>query len=201
MVHTVSIILVSYNTSRLTQAAINAIYQSRTDTELTVEIIVVDNGSQDDTVKAITKNFPEVKLISVDKNLGFGGGNNVGAQYAKGDILFFLNTDTEIHTGGIEALVSYMMAHPEVGVAAAMLENPDESIQPSILRFPTVWRIFCEFFWLDRVGLRLFNGTLDKSADPSKEQRIEVAHGAAFMIYRNLYEQVTGFDTAFLHVL
>ncbi|MCE2502600.1 MAG: glycosyltransferase family 2 protein [Chlorobi bacterium] len=193
----ISIILVSYNTSKLTRAAIKAIYQSGIETGVAFEIIVVDNESRDDSVAMIIENFPEVTVISAGKNLGFGRGNTLGAEHAKGDILFFLNTDTEVRAGAIEALWSYLVRHSEIGIAAAMLENPDGSVQPSILRFPTVWRIFCEFFWLDRTGLRMFDGTLDRHANPECEQVIEVAHGAAFMIYRKLYEQIKGFDSAF----
>ena len=193
----VSVILVSYNTCRMTLAAIDALYRSVSDPDFTFEIIMVDNAGTDGTVEAVAERFPEVRIIPSGVNLGFGRGNNRGAEIARGRVLFLLNTDTEIRQGGMERLYRYLLSDPQMGAAGAYLENPDGTMQPAILRFPTVWRIFCVFFWLDRIPHRFFSGVIDLGADPDREQKIEVSHGAAMMVRRDLFEKLGGFDPDF----
>lgn len=193
----VSVIFVSYNTSGLTIAAIEALYASVSDPGFPFEIILVDNASTDGTVEEVRRRFPDVRLIASDENLGFGRGNNRGAGIAAGEMLFLLNTDTEIRPRAMEMLYAYLGARPSMAAAGAFLENPDGSTQPAILRFPTVWRIFCVFFWLDRIPHRFFSGVIDLGADPDREQRIDVAHGAAMMVRRDVFEKVGGFDPDF----
>lgn len=193
----VSVILVSYNTCRMTLAAIDALYRSVRDLEFPFEIIMVDNAGTDGTVEAVAKEFPDVRIIPSDVNLGFGRGNNRGADIARGEILFLLNTDTEIRDGAVEALYNYVVSDSRMGGAGAYLENPDGTMQPAILRFPTVWRIFCVFFWLDRIPHQFFSGVIDLGADPDREQKIEVSHGAAMMVRRDLFERIGGFDPDF----
>lgn len=193
----VSVIMVSYNTCRMTLNAIEAVYQSVLDPGFSVEVVMVDNASHDDTVREVSRTFPEVKIVESDTNLGFGVGNNRGAEQASGRALFMLNTDTEIRAGAIEKLYDWLMAEKTRAVVGAWLEYPDGRRQQAILRFPSVWRIFCVFFWLDRIPGRMFSGMFDLGADPSREQEIEVAHGAAMMIRSEVFEEVKGFDPDF----
>lgn len=188
-----SVILVSYNTRALTLAALRAIRDSSIDPDR-IETIVVDNGSRDGSVNRIAAEFPDVVLIPVQENLGFGKGNNRGAEYATGRLLFFLNTDTEVDRNAIGRLVDAIEGDPSVGIVGARLRNPDGSDQRSVLCVPTVRRIFCEFFWLDRTGLGLFSGPYDNRVDPDTPADVEAVHGAALMIRRDLFEQIGRFD-------
>ena len=70
-----------------------------------LEVIVVDNGSTDRTVELIKENFPEVKLIKSRKNLGYGGGNNLGVRHAKGEYIVVLNPDTRVDERWLEELL------------------------------------------------------------------------------------------------
>lgn len=193
----VSVVMVSYNTCQMTLNAIQAVYQSIEKTDFSIEIVLVDNASSDNTVEQVRATFPHVRLVESDMNLGFGVGNNHGAAVATGGALFMLNTDTEIRAGAIEKLYEWLIAREQRAVVGAWLEYPDGRYQQAILRFPTVWRIFCLFFWLDRIPSRFFSGMFDIGADPKREQEIEVAHGAAMMIRRDVFERVQGFDPAF----
>lgn len=69
------------------------------------EILVVDNGSTDGSIEAIRERFPEVRIVTSAKNLGFAGGANLGASLAGGDILLFLNPDLFVREGCVDALV------------------------------------------------------------------------------------------------
>ena len=189
--------MVSYNTCRMTLKAIESVYRSIEDPDFVIEVILVDNASSDNSVREVRAAFPNVHIVESDTNLGFGVGNNRGAAVAQGETLFLVNTDTVVQPGAVEKLYNWLIDERSRAVVGAWLEYPDGKRQPAILRFPTVWRIFCVFFWLDRIPNRFFSGMFDLGADPELEQEIEVAHGAAMMIRRSVFEQVGGFDPAF----
>jgi len=188
--------MVNYNTKDLTLEAVTSVFGSVQDPGFVVEVIVVDNASVDGSAPAIEERFPNVRVVRSEENIGFGRGNNLGATYATGDALFLLNTDTIVRPGAIEELYNTLVADPKRGIVGPFLENPDGSYQCSMLSFPTVWRTFCVFFWLDRLFPRvpLFADGMMTHADPLKEHDVDVINGAAMMIRRELFEKIGGFD-------
>ena len=86
-----------------------------------LETIVVDNASVDGSQDYITREYSEVRLLALDRNLGLTGGNNAGFRAATGEFLISLNNDTEAEPGFVEALVTALLAHPEAGMAAAKM--------------------------------------------------------------------------------
>ena len=85
------------------------------------EVILVDNGSTDGSQAFVTEHYPEVHLLELERNLGLTGGNNIGFDAARGEILISLNNDTEAHPRFIEALVTALIEQPEAGMAAAKM--------------------------------------------------------------------------------
>jgi GT2 family glycosyltransferase len=192
----VSVVLVSFNTRELTLEAIESVFGSILDPQFRVEVIVVDNDSQDGSADAIESRFPAVRVIRSDENLGFGRGNNLGVHYATGQAILLLNTDTIVRPGAVECLYGELFSAPDRGVVGPFLENPDGSYQCSMLSFPTVWRTFCTYFWLDRVfpSIPLFADASMVHADPHAELDVDVINGAALMIRADVFRQVGGFD-------
>jgi GT2 family glycosyltransferase len=86
-----------------------------------IEVILVDNGSTDGSQALVREQYPEVRLLALDRNLGLSGGNNAGFRTAQGEILISLNNDTEVHPHFVEALVTALQEHPEAGMAAAKM--------------------------------------------------------------------------------
>ena len=86
-----------------------------------IEVILVDNGSTDGSQALVMEQYPEVRLLALDRNLGLTGGNNTGFQAARGQILMSLNNDTETHPRFVEALLTALQEHPEAGMAAAKM--------------------------------------------------------------------------------
>jgi GT2 family glycosyltransferase len=86
-----------------------------------LEIILVDNGSTDGSQTLVSEQYPAVRLLALDRNLGLTGGNNAGMRVAGGEILISLNNDTEAEPCFVEALVAALVDHPEAGVAAAKM--------------------------------------------------------------------------------
>ena len=89
-----------------------------------VEIIIVDNASTDNSVQWVKSNYPNIQLIENDKNYGYAGGCNIGANSASGDYLIFLNNDTVQEKNWISVLVNTMKSNPEIA-----------ALQPKILNY------------------------------------------------------------------
>lgn len=168
-----SIIIVSYNTSELTLSCVRSIYKYAPD--FSFEVIVVDNGSTDDTLKKLRK-LKEITLIQNNQNLGFAKANNIGIKASKGEYIFLLNSDTEIIAPTFEQLIVFSKEHADAGIVAPRLLNTDKSTQSSIFRLPTVTRAIRQY-WLGQKGI------LDKySLDGDHEHTVESVVGAAFLI-------------------
>lgn len=111
----VSIVTINYNQKLLTldllKSAESLLYQH-------VEIIVVDNASEEDPSEDIKRLYPQVKVIRSERNLGFSGGNNLGIKAAAGDYIFLINNDTELTPGIIGELLEAFYQYPEAGVVS-----------------------------------------------------------------------------------
>jgi GT2 family glycosyltransferase len=114
----VSIITVNFNQPKVTEELLQTIpatYQN-------LEIIVVDNGSKVLSINNWQANYPDVKFIRSEENLGFAGGKNLGIKEATGDYLFLVNNDTEFTAGLVEKLVAVMDSNPAIGMVSPMIK-------------------------------------------------------------------------------
>ena len=87
------------------------------------EIIVVDNGSTDDSAEKAKENFPSINLLKSEKNLGYSGGCNLGAKDSKGEYIIFLNNDTFHAKNWIEKLIKFLDKNPQAGAAQPKILN------------------------------------------------------------------------------
>jgi GT2 family glycosyltransferase len=108
-----SIVIVNYNVKEFLSQCLDSIYQSKTNYGF--EVIVVDNQSSDSGEAEILSQFPKVRWINNDENLGFGKANNVGFQAAQGTYTLILNPDTVLRSDTLEKSIDYLKSHPEVG--------------------------------------------------------------------------------------
>ena len=159
------------------------------------EIIVVDNNSQDKSLDIINDKYPNVKLIALPKNVGFGEGNNAGAKVAQGEFLFLLNTDTILTSNILPYLMELMSANSAVGVIGPKLLFPNKSFQIS---FSHEIGIKGEF-----KTRKLYKDAENKSKlnvieqDFQDVKEVDIVVGAAFFIRANLFNLLDGFDEKF----
>ena len=131
----ISIIIVSWNTSGLLLQCLDSIYKSGC--RLSFEVIVVDNGSSDDSVAMVEKSFPSVILLQNERNLGFACANNQGLAIGTGRYFLLLNSDTIVLPGAVDVMVEAADRHPQVGVIGPRLLNMDGTLQKSWASFPS----------------------------------------------------------------
>src|SRR5215203_5458172 len=124
----VSVITVNFNHVTLTLELLASLSHTHYES---LEIIVVDNGSDENPELIIKEKFPEVMVIRSKTNLGFAGGNNLGIKAAKGKYLFFLNNDTEVHAHTFTPLVQLFETTHDAGIASPKILyfNSGETIQ------------------------------------------------------------------------
>ena len=121
-----SIITINYNGLKDTCALIESIpFNDK------MEVIVVDNASENQEAEQISNRFPDVKVIKSDKNLGFAGGNNLGIKASKGKFLFLVNNDTYFKDFNIHALIDRLNSDPNIGIVCPKIKFawPPQPIQ------------------------------------------------------------------------
>ena len=150
---TLSIIIVNYNTKKLTIEAIESIenHYPKEVASGEYEVIVTDNASPDASLAAFQEYGKKTKIKSyrvLDNggNIGFAAGNNHGISYATGKYVLFLNPDTIVYEKTLTRLVHFMEEHPDAGAVTCKVEIPSGGIDEASHRgFPTPWNAFTHF--------------------------------------------------------
>ncbi len=167
-----SIVIVSYNTQKITLQCIDSI--QKFPPKVPFEVIVVDNNSSDDSKEMLKKK--KVILIENSQNLGFSKANNIGIKAAKGKYIMLLNSDTKVTNNVLTELVSFAEDHPDAGLIAPRLLNVDKTVQPSVYNAPTITRAIMQY-WLKQ------GHPLDKYTPEFQEPvKVEMVVAAAVLI-------------------
>lgn len=124
----VSIVIPVYNKCEFTAACLSSLRRLRS-SGTDFEVIVVDNASSDGTAEYLAGMRGEIAIWRNEQNLGFAKACNQGAVLAQGSVIVFLNNDTEVHPGCLNALVDELRCHPETGIVGGRLLYPDGTIQ------------------------------------------------------------------------
>jgi GT2 family glycosyltransferase len=195
-----SIIIVNWNVKALLRNCLQSLREAcHSSPDLTIEIIVVDSASTDGSAQMVRDEFPQVRLIASDQNLGYAGGNNAGVDIARGRYLFLLNPDTVVKADALARLVDYMDTHSTVGAVGPQLLWPDGTIQSSRRRFPTLGSLFWESTLLgqwfpNNQHIRRYH-MADQS--PDHPQQVAWVVGAAILIRGEAWRQVGPIDETF----
>ncbi len=189
----ISAILVQHNGFELTRAAIRALRESQ---KGGVEIILIDNGSKGFDAAALRREFPELRVVLNPENEGFARANNLAASVATGEILLFLNTDTEAREPFAGLVEGRFREDPRLGVLGPRLVNPDGSFQLSAGELPTFFREIYDkiMYGMLRRGARAIHARLDRAYSARRE--VGWVTGAALFIRTAVFRRVGGFDEA-----
>ncbi len=150
-----SVIIVSFNTSKLLDNCLSSLIKSIKSDELQgkTEIIVVDNNSNDGSIEMVQKKYPQVVLIQNKDNLGFSRANNQGIRRAKGDKIMLLNSDTQLKDQSLNLLLDFIDNSPLIGALGPTILDTDGSLQYSAGFFPTLPKVFCWMWFIDDIPL------------------------------------------------
>ena len=158
------------------------------------EIIVVDNGSIDDSANKAKEKFPSINLLKSETNLGYSGGCNFGAKNAKGEYTIFLNNDT-LHTKNwIEELIDFLDKNPQAGAAQPKILN---ATNKDTFDYAGGAGGYIDKYCFPFVRGRIFNSLEKDSNQYDDVKKIFWASGAAFIIRTELLRELNYFDNIY----
>ncbi len=189
----ISIVIVNYNTKDLLKNCLESL--ERHSNGLSLEIFIVDNGSNDSSVDYLKtlKNQNNIEYIVIfnGKNLGFAKACNQAIDYAKGKYILLLNSDTLLNDNSLKLLYEFAEKHPRAGIVAPQLLNEDKSVQDSCYNFPTLKNAIKEFIF----GIK---GSFLKFHPDSKQSVVvEAVVGAAMLIPQKTIDLIGKLDENF----
>jgi GT2 family glycosyltransferase len=177
----VSIITLNWNSTKVTCEFLSSIKDQNI--YKNIEVIVVDNASDDNPVQFFLSKYPSVKFIRNDKNLGFSGGNNTGIKAATGEYLFIVNNDTEVTPELIETLIDVFKKKPDAGIVCPKFHYYFNKGTIEYAGYKPV-NIFT-----GRNGM-IGTGELDKGQYGNLIQKTNYAHGGAMMVSKKALKEV-----------
>ncbi|MDR1554254.1 MAG: glycosyltransferase family 2 protein [Prevotellaceae bacterium] len=182
----VSIIIVNYNTKTLLKQCLKSVFDNTTD--ISFEVIVVDNSSTDGSQQMIKDEFQNVILIESSENIGFGRANNLGAKAAKGKYLMLLNSDTVLVNNAIKILFDFIDKNPAAGICGGNLFDENKKPIHSYSKMPGI---------MQEIKRLLFIPDTDYFNCTNKPKKVGYVTGADLMIRSDIFNQLNGFDSDF----
>lgn len=200
-----SIIIVNHNTGLLLAECIASL-KAYPFSGGTTEIIVVDSGSSDTSASLAKEMYPEISLHASRFNVGFSKGNNIGLELVTGDLILFLNPDTQVTAKALDRLCSYLCNNPKTGAVGGRLTDRHSNVQPSAGSALTLGIVLVrvlglkKFIPIRRIKKSKLGARLQQMlhfADYEQEREVQVLVGACILTRREVLEEVGCFDERF----
>jgi GT2 family glycosyltransferase len=199
-----AILVANWNTSAMTERCVEAILARVT---IPFELVVVDNGSTDDSVEALRRlsaRDPRLVVLTNPRNYGYAHANNQAYARARAPWVALLNSDITVRDGALERLLDYARGHAEVGITSCVLIGEDGREQTFHRRFPDLFTVALWFNrWGRRVDRLLLGGAVGKryrmaGTKVTAPLAVDQAGGACMVLSRAVVEAAGGlFDEAF----
>lgn len=194
----ISIIIVNWNAGSQLADAVSSIVKYHYG--LVASVVIIDNASTDDSIEQVDKlqNLPfQIQIIHQSENSGFGTACNLGVLNCKTEYLLFLNPDAALYADTLPKALTYMQlpVNAKTGICGVQLFDEIGQLTRSCSRFPSVMTFVAQVVGLDRLLPRL--GHFISDWDHTQTREVDHVIGAFFLIRRNLFELLGGFDERF----
>jgi len=194
----ISIVIVNYKVPDLLIKCIEKVNDSKYSGD--IEIIVVDNDSQDNSKERALNAFPEITWIQNPENLGFATAVNRGVENSKGDLILLLNPDCELHPEALQRMETFAENNPAAGVIGGKMLSPDGSFQRQCRRsFPKPGPAFFRLFGFSRLfpSHRLSTAYELSLDNIDQTHEVDAVSGALLFTPRSVWTQVDGMDEGY----
>ncbi|HUG16697.1 MAG TPA: glycosyltransferase family 2 protein [Thermomicrobiales bacterium] len=185
-----SVIVVSYNARAYLRRCLDDLAASAMADGVTLETIVVDNGSTDGSVEMLGAWEPTLVVVRNDANVGFAAANNQGLALARAPFALLLNSDAFIQSSVMRRALALLRERDRTGMVGVRLLNLDGSLQAEAGRFPTFWDDVRASIGLDRLGRR-------RDGAHSSHGPVDWVQGACMFVSMDAVRDVGGLDTRF----
>ena len=192
-----SICMVSLNCRQVITDCLQSIHE--TAAGIDHEVLIVDNASTDDTLERATAVWPDARILRNSRNFGFSRATNQAIQASRGRYLLWLNTDTVLHAGALQTLISFLAAHPRAGIVGPKVLNADGTFQPQCRRgMPTPGASLCYMMGLHRVWPRhpLAGQYLLSYLPVDERSRVASVSGCCLLARREVWASIGPIDEA-----
>jgi GT2 family glycosyltransferase len=159
-----------------------------------VEIVVADNASVDDSLHFLKTEYPEIKIIGLNKNYGFAGGYNKALKQLKSEYYVLLNSDVEVSPGWIDILLEQMKAHPEIIACQPKIRSYNRK---GHFEYAGASGGFIDKYGYPFCRGRIFDTIEEDRGQYDDKSEVFWATGACLMIRADKFWEVNGFDEAF----
>lgn len=197
-----SISVVTYNNEKEILNLLESIY--RFSSNICFKIFVIDNNSEDNTVNLVEKNYPEVEVVRLKKNIGFGKAHNLVLERIASEFHLIINPDVIITSKVINNLISYLKKHDEVVIVTPKILNPGGSVQSLPKKDPKLIYMlagklekYSNFFSKIRKKYTMYN----KELTAQMPFCINFCTGCFMMIKTKIFKKLKGFDDRFFMYL
>ncbi len=194
-----AVVIVNYRTPELVERCLESVRAN--DAELSLEVVVVDNASQDGSVERLRSALPAARIVAMAENRGFAAGVNAGFAHTEAELVFVLNPDTEVRPGALGALLAHLHKHPRTGVVAPLLEDAEGGLSPNGYRhFPGLFTLGLDLCLPLGYALTYVPTLHPYALSPAALRAgARPAHvcGAAMAIRRSAYTQAGPLDESF----
>ncbi|KJE27071.1 glycosyltransferase like 2 family protein [Geobacillus kaustophilus] len=198
---TLDIVIVNWNSGLQLKDCLSSIIKTNK-TGLSIDrVVVVDNNSQDESISSIIdlkKELP-LEIIYNEENKGFGAACNQGALNSKADYLLFLNPDTMLFENSLINPLSFMEKpeNKKIGIIGVQLLEEDGTVNRSCSKFPKAIHFVNKAFGLNRLAPNIFPTYKMETWDHNENRQVDQVLGAFFLVRRELFEKLNGFDERF----
>jgi GT2 family glycosyltransferase len=185
-----SVVIVAWNAKHYLQLCLDSL--EKAPPRRSMEVLVIDNASADDTIEMVESKFPWVKLIKSKENLGFAKGNNVAIRQCQGRYIALVNPDVVVFPGCLDALADFLDENSKVGNVGPRVFNPDMTQQSTCRHFPTLWNNICSATRLESIfkGRPFFAGEHMFYFAHDRTIPVDVIVGCFSMIRREAFDEV-----------
>ena len=193
------IIIINWNAGRLLSQCLESIGAASNAGFALRRVVVVDNGSTDGSVDDLNEPSLPVILVRNEKNCGFAAACNQGTRGSEADYLLFLNPDTYLFENSLSEPLAFMErpSSQKVGIMGIQLLDGQGQVSRSCARFPSPRHFFSQMLGLDRLSRRLFPTHFMLEWDHGERRQVDHVMGAFYLIRRELFEELDGFDEHF----
>ena len=194
----IAVIVVNWNACVDLKECLQSLYTDPPG-DISYEVWVVDNASEDGSVDMVRTEYPQVNLMENTTNVGFSKANNQAIQASNTKYVFLLNSDAAVHPGTLETLGKYANENPTSAIIGPKVLNRDGSLQFSCRRFPVIWAGFFRNTLLGRLAPnnRFARAYLMEDFDHSKTGNVDWLSGCAMFIRRDLIDAIGALDERF----
>jgi GT2 family glycosyltransferase len=162
------------------------------------EVIIADNGSVDDSVEWLMRNYPDLRVIRLDKNYGYAGGYNRALRQIEAEYYILLNSDVSVENGWAEKLTTYMDMHPRVGACQPKVRSVDK---PAFFEYAGAAGGYIDKYGYPFCRGRIFDTVEEDRGQYDDTREIFWASGSCMAVRASAFDQCDGFDdTFFVHM-